>query len=348
MTDNITMALALLLTIPLWILYHRIFSVYYHGNVASAIVKELVGAFCTGLFLSILLVNLFGSVLALLLRLCLFLLAVLLVAFLIFLIQNRLPILIEGNIPALQVRKTREACSNGLSYLFWSWAYTLHRCRLIIWIFLILIAGGIITSLISGVQTPDAPAGGSDPDPEAALPAETPYTMVLEPTPTPQETVEPYFPNLRTGWYLSADSMPDELIAVAVTEDEPGYYQATVQLWQPYLGINDILREFERSFTVPLTEVDGVLKGTSDQNTDLVTFWVGEAGDLQTGEIETLDREGLVQCRIISLNESDQAEIESMYEAMTEHWQAEVPTPLPTPTLSQDEALSYQSEYTSN
>ena len=89
MTDNITMALALLLTIPLWILYHRIFSVYYHGNVASAIVKELVGAFCTGLFLSILLVNLFGSVLAFLLRLCLFLLAVLLVAFLIFLIRNR-------------------------------------------------------------------------------------------------------------------------------------------------------------------------------------------------------------------------------------------------------------------
>lgn len=108
------------------------------------------------------------------------------------------------------------------------------------------------------------------------------------------------------------------------------------------------MQEFSRSFTVPLTEVDGVLKGTSNQNTDLVTFWVGEAGDLQTGEIETLDREGLVQCRSIILNESDQAEIESMYEAMTEHWQAEVPTPLPTPTLSQDAALSYQSEYTGN
>ena len=90
MTDNITIALAPLLTIPLWVLYHRIFSVCYHGNVASAIVKELVGAFCTGLFLSILLGNLFGSVLAFLLRLCLFLLAVLVAGFLIFLIRNRL------------------------------------------------------------------------------------------------------------------------------------------------------------------------------------------------------------------------------------------------------------------
>ena len=150
MTGNITIALALLLTIPLWVLYHRIFSVYYHGNIASAIVKELAGAFCTGLLLSILLGNLLGSVLAFLLRLCLFLLAVLVAGFLIFLIRNRLPILIEGNIPELQVRKKREACSNALSYLFWTWAYMLHRCRLIIWIFLILLAGGIITSLIFG------------------------------------------------------------------------------------------------------------------------------------------------------------------------------------------------------
>lgn len=71
--------------------------------------KALVGAFCTGLFLSILL------------------------------IRNRLPI---------------------------------------------LIAGGIIASLISGMQTPDAPVGGSDPDTGSVLPSETPRTMVLEPTPT--------------------------------------------------------------------------------------------------------------------------------------------------------------------
>lgn len=41
MTENITVILAFILAIPLWILYHKIFTVIYHRNLLFAILGNL-------------------------------------------------------------------------------------------------------------------------------------------------------------------------------------------------------------------------------------------------------------------------------------------------------------------
>ena len=201
MTENITLILAFILAIPLWILYHKIFTVIYHRNLLFAILGEFMGALLTGYFLAQFLVYLFGALIAFLLKILLFLLkatlmigavsaAVWIISFLIFLFQNHLPIFASADLPALSEKKARDACSGPIPYSFWVCAYAIHHHRILTLAVLFIGAFLIVSNLVPGRNTPTnfdesniSHVEGNTAD--ETIPAPTSFPQVyVEPTPS--------------------------------------------------------------------------------------------------------------------------------------------------------------------
>ena len=58
--ENVTIVFGLILAVPLWFLYHRIFTVYY-TNLFRGILGEVIGAVFTGILISQVLFLLLGN-----------------------------------------------------------------------------------------------------------------------------------------------------------------------------------------------------------------------------------------------------------------------------------------------
>lgn len=224
MTENITVILAFILAIPLWILYHKIFTVIYHRNLLFAILGEFMGALLTGYFLAQFLVYLFGALIAFLLKILLFLLkaaltigavsaAVWIISFLIFLFQNHLPVFTSADLPALSEKKVRDACSGPIPYSFWVCAYAIYHHRILTLAVLFIGAFLIISNLVPGRNTPTdsdrshiSHVEGTTTD--EATPAPTSFPQVyVEPTPseTPDAPVGIVTPS---PFPVNPDSLP--------------------------------------------------------------------------------------------------------------------------------------------
>lgn len=141
MAEKVTVILAFILAVPLWILYHKVFTVVYRGDLLYAILGELFGALFTGFLLAQLLVHLFGAVIIFLLKVLIFLFKVVfiislisvalwMISFIVFLFKNHLRLFTSADIPLLSEKKARDACSGPIIYSFWHCAYMIHHHRI--------------------------------------------------------------------------------------------------------------------------------------------------------------------------------------------------------------------------
>lgn len=147
---------AIIIAIGLWILYHKIFKVYYF-NLSKALLWEVGSCFLAGYILASILVNLLGSVILLILKItivglliALVLFLVWFILFLIFLLRHRLNPISKKVVPELE-KTCEEQNRSVLEKTFWFAAHKIYSDRKFARVLLItigiIIAYGILDSL---------------------------------------------------------------------------------------------------------------------------------------------------------------------------------------------------------
>ena len=129
--SEVQVGLALILTIPLWVLYHKMFRVIYFRNMLQSIVSELFSAFLTGLVLAYILTAILGAIISMLVRILMWALIagglvglIWLLSFIVFLKKRNLNPLRKMEIPELEAEPLPEENS------YWKAAQYIYRNQL--------------------------------------------------------------------------------------------------------------------------------------------------------------------------------------------------------------------------
>lgn len=172
--DKIAVILGLILAVPLWLLYHKVFTVYYR-DAFYGIMAELLGAVFTGYIIARLLLFLLGKLAAFVTSIlvtvvtygviALAALAVIwAVLFLLFLRRQRLNPFQKVDIPSLEEKPTRASCNGFLAFTYWKAAAFIYHNRLFVTLVMIILGVVVAISVMTRLtartetQTPAVPA----------------------------------------------------------------------------------------------------------------------------------------------------------------------------------------------